>query len=107
MTRCQQDPSIRIVLPDDIGSSRRGQDSILPNDEVSDAICRADLEDRLNGLGTEVSTVAPDDVGRSVRLDGIKNGLNEIFGVVLGYDSIRDQERNCESTRPTPLVGRS
>ena len=83
VARRQEDPAVSLVFADHIGRGGGGQDRVLADDELFDAIGRPDLEDGLDGLGRKVATVASDDEGCATGVDGIKDGLDKVFGVVL------------------------
>ena len=83
MTGSEKDATVGLVLSDDVGGSRGGENAVLSDDELCDAIGRADLEDGLDGLWREVATVTADNEGLALGVDRVKDGLDEVFCVVL------------------------
>ena len=79
----EEDAAIGLVLADDVRGGGRGEDGILANDELGNAVGRADLENGLDGFGGEVATVATDDNGLALGLDGVEDCLDEVLGVML------------------------
>jgi hypothetical protein len=84
VARREQNPAVRLVLADDVGDGGRRQDRVLPDYEFCDAVRGSDLEDRLDGLWGEVAAVSTNDQRRPLGLDRVEDGLDEVFGVVLG-----------------------
>jgi hypothetical protein len=101
VARREEDTPVGVVLSDHVGRGGGGQDRVLADDELGHAVGGPDLEDSLDGLWGEVTTVASDDERCALCVDGVKDGLDEVFGVVL-------QERECLSGRDpsTEHVGR-
>lgn len=83
MTCSEENSASRFVLPDDIGRRWCGQDGVLADDELSNAIGRADLQNGLNSLRGEVSAITADDECRILDIDGVEDSLDEVFRVVL------------------------
>lgn len=79
----QEDTTVCLVLPDDVGGSGSGQDRVLSDDEPGDTIRRPNLEDDLHGLGGVVTAITTNDESLSFGVDRIEDGLDEVFGVVL------------------------
>ena len=79
----KEDTTIGLVLANNVRCSGGGEDRVLANDELSDTIGRTDLEDGLNGLGREETTVATDDKCLSLDIDRVKDGLDEVLRVML------------------------
>lgn len=83
MARSKQDTTVRLVFANDIGCCGGGENRILSNDEFLHPVSRPDLQDSLNGLWREVTTIASDDERRTVSLDGIEYSLNKVLSVML------------------------
>ena len=79
----EQDAAVRLVFANDIGCRRRRKNRILSNDELLHTVCRPDLQDSLNGLRGEITTITSDDERRTLGLDGVEYSLNKILGVML------------------------
>lgn len=105
MASSQKNTAICFVLSDNIGSSRSREDSVLSNDEFCYAICWTDLQDRLHCFWRKVTTVSTDDKSLADGLDGIKDGLNEVFGVML-TKYINQDDKTRSSGQYSPPVGR-
>jgi hypothetical protein len=87
MTRRQQYTTIGLVLADDVRARRRGEDAVLADEEVLDAVSGTDLEDGLDGLGHEEPAITSDEEGFGDGGDGVEDGLDEVLGVVLFVDA--------------------
>ena len=83
MTCREEDTAVGVVLSDHVGCGRGRQDRVLADNEFLHPVGGTDLQDGLDGLGGEITTVAPDDERRTLGVDGIKNGLDKVLGVVL------------------------
>ena len=83
MTGGQEDTTVGLVLPDNVGSSGGGQDSILSNNELGYTVCRSDLQDRLYGFWGEVASISTDHQSCAFGLDSVEDRLDEVLGVVL------------------------
>ena len=79
----EKDTSVCLVLADDVGGGGGGEDSVLANDELRDAVRRTNLQNGLDGLGGEVATVSADDDGLPLCIDRVKDGLDKVLCVVL------------------------
>lgn len=66
-----------------MGARGRGENSVLPDNELLHAVCRADLEDGLHGILHEVAAVAANYERVRHPVERIEDRLNEILGVVL------------------------
>lgn len=80
-------PSI-VVLPrsDQMRQSRRGQQSILGNDQFPDSIGGGNFNDHIDHLRTQKSTITSDHQYRAgffAPQTSVQNALNEVFGVVV------------------------
>ena len=80
----EQDTAVRLVLSDDVGSSRGRKNGVLSNDELRHTVGRTYPQDRLDGFWREESTVSTYNQGSTIGLNGIEDGLNEVLCVVLG-----------------------
>lgn len=85
VTGGQEDTTVGLVLPDDVGGSGGGEDGVLSNDELFHSIGRADLENRLDSLRGEVSTVSTDDDRLVLSVDGVEDSLDKVLCVVLWF----------------------
>jgi hypothetical protein len=83
MTGREQDSTRGFIFPDNVGGCRSRQNRVLSNNEFLYAIGGTDFEDGLYGFGREETTITTNDQGRSLDLDGVKDGLDEVFSVVL------------------------
>lgn len=83
MARREEDATVCFVLSDHVGRGRGGQDRVLADDKLFDAIGGTDLENGLDGLWGEVTTVTADNKCCTLCADGIEDGLDEVFGVML------------------------
>ena len=89
MASSEKDTAIGLVFADDVGGSGSREDSVLADDELGDTVGGANLKDSLDGLGGEVAAVAANDDGLALGLDRVKDGLDEVLGVVLENDGAR------------------
>lgn len=86
MASGQQDTASRLVLANDVGSSWGGEDGVLADDELGDAVGGGDAKDDLDGWNGEVTAVTTDDEGSTLGSwgrDRIEDSLDKVFGVVL------------------------
>ena len=82
----EQDAAGRLALADAVGNGRGGEDAVLADDEVLDAVSGCNLDDLLDALGRVVPPVAADDerrARRAGRRDALEDCLDEVLGVVL------------------------
>jgi len=79
----EEDTTISLVLADDVGSSRSGEDTVLSDNELLDAVGSTNLENDLDGLGGEISSVTTDDKGLALGVNRIEDRLDEVLCVVL------------------------
>ncbi len=64
MACSQEDSAGGFPLADDMAGGGCGEDAILADDELLDAVCRANLGDVLNDFGIPVASVDADDKSR-------------------------------------------
>lgn len=85
MARSEQDPTRRFVFTNNVGCGWGGEDRVLADDELGDAVGCCDAEDDLYGWDGEVAAVAADDECSAFCAcwDRIEDGLHKVFGVVL------------------------
>lgn len=80
----EQDTTSGLADTDDIARSRSAQNAILTDDELLDAVRRADLGNQLRDLGVPVSAITADD--ESAALDALgdreEDGGDESLAVV-------------------------
>jgi hypothetical protein len=57
----QEDTTSGAMLADDMAGSRSGQDAVLADQELFDAVCRSDLCNQLDDLRVPVTAVAAND----------------------------------------------
>lgn len=81
----QEDTSVGLVRPDDVRDGGSGEDGVVSDDELGDAVTGGETDDGLDGLSGEEPTVTSDDEGLACGTvgDGGKGGLDEVLGVVL------------------------
>ena len=83
MASGQENSACGLILPDDIGGSRGGQDRVFSNDKFPYTIGRTYFKNGLHGFRREKSAVAANDEGRILDVDGIKDRLYKVLCVVL------------------------
>ena len=83
------------------GGSGGGEDTVLANDELRDAVSRTDLQDGLHSLGAVVTTITTNDKGLALEVNGVKDSLNEVLRVMLEMGVMSDSERCNEDCRRT------
>ena len=100
MAGSEKDTAVRLVLADDVGGGGGGEDSVLANDELRDAVRRTNLQNGLDGLGGEVTAIATNDKCLALGVDRVEDGLNEVLGVVLRSSAMRSRamRRDCVRT---------
>lgn len=76
------------VLADNVRGGGRGKNTILSNDELGNTVGGTNFEYNLDCLWRIVATVSSNNNGGSLRVNGIKDSLNEVLGVVL-HDVMR------------------
>ena len=98
VARREENPTVGLVLSDHVGRGGGGQDRVLADDKLCDAVGGPDLEDGLDSLWGKVTTVASDDERGALCVDRIEDGLDEIFGVVL-QERVLERARSLNGTR--------
>jgi len=58
---CQENATCRPALADDMAGGWGGQDAVLPDQELLDAVCRPDLRNQLDHLRIPVPAIAAND----------------------------------------------
>ena len=79
----KEDTASSLVFSDDVGSGGSREDTVFPNDKFLDAIGGTDLQDDLNSLGAEKSSITSNNQGRAFGIDRAEDSLDEILRVVL------------------------
>ena len=71
MRGSQEDTTIGLVLPDDIRRGGGRKNSVGADDKLRDLVCGGDLDDDLDGLWREITTIATNHERGSLWLDRI------------------------------------
>ena len=79
----EEDTTERLVLPDHGRRGGGGEDPVVTDNELCNAVGRADLEDSLNCLWGPETTITTDDEGLTLGVDRVEDGLHKVLGVVL------------------------
>lgn len=86
VARREEDASRGLARADDVRDGGGGEDAVLADDEVRDAVACCDLDDLLDALGGVEASVSADDEGRVGGAGGgdpFEDGLDKVLGVVL------------------------
>ena len=83
MRGSQEDATVGLVLPDDVRRGGSGENPIGANDELSYIVRGGNLDDNLDGLWGEITTITANHERESLRLDRVEDGLHEVLRVVL------------------------
>lgn len=109
MRGCKEDATISLVLPDDVRRGGGREDSVGADDKLSHIVRGCDLDDDLDGLWREITTVATNNERESLGLDGIQNCLHEVLRVVLlnvdGYQGLIGRNPLNARDEILPLAG--
>ena len=81
--RRKKDTTIGLVLPDDVRRGGSRKDPVSADDKLGHAVRGSDLDDNLDGLWREITTIATNNEREALWLDGIEDGLYEVLRVVL------------------------
>jgi len=100
----EKDAASSFVFPYDVGSGGSREYTVFSDNKFLDTIGRTDLQDDLNGLGAEETSISSNDQGRAFGIDRAEDRLDEILRVVL--ISLDKQKRNFIRRRKIlPPVG--
>jgi len=88
----EEDAASSFVFPDDVGGGGSREYAVFPDDKFLDTIGRADLQNDLDRLGAEETSISSNDQGRAFGIDRAEDRLDEILRVVL--ISFDKQKRN-------------
>ena len=85
MTSCEEDTTGGLLDADQVAGGGCGEDTILTDQELLHAVCRANLCDNLGDLWVPVPAItANDEEGVLCAFwDGLDNRSDEVLGVVL------------------------
>jgi hypothetical protein len=103
----EEDATIRLALADQVGPSGRGENTVLADDELLDAVSGTDLENRLHGLLHEEPAVTADDEGVGDGVKSIEDCLNEVLGIVLQRHVSTCCFESDQADMRSPAAGRS
>jgi hypothetical protein len=79
----EQDTTVSLVFPNDIGRGGGREDTVLADDELRHTVGCANLADRLDHLVIEISTVTANNDCLVLGRDGVKDGLYKVLRIVL------------------------
>jgi len=81
----EEDTTGSLAVTDDMRDGGGGEDAVLSDDELRDAVTGGELDDLLDDLGRVVASVTTDDEGSvlGTSRDGGEDRLDEVLGVVL------------------------
>lgn len=65
MAGSQENTTGSLSLADDVAGSGCGQDAVLADEELLDAVCRTNLGNQLNDLGVPETAIATNDEERA------------------------------------------
>ena len=83
VTGRQQNSTSGFILTDHVRRRRGGKNGILSDNELSNAICRANFENRLYGFRRIITTISPNYEGGAFGFDRVEDGLDKVFCIVL------------------------
>jgi hypothetical protein len=79
----EENTASSFIFPNDVGSGGSRKDPVFPDDEFLDAIGRSDLQDDLNGVMAEETSVSTNDQSRAFGIDRAERRLYKVLRVVL------------------------
>ena len=98
----QEDTTVGLVLPDDIRRGGGRENSVSADDKLGHIVRGGDLDDDLDGLRREITTITTNHERESLWLDRIENGLHKVLRVVLtGVMCVRVRHEETPSVRET------
>ena len=91
MRGSEEDTTIGLVLPDDIRRGGSGENTVGADDKLGHIVRGSDLDNELDGLWREITTIATNHERKPFWLDGVESGLHEVLGVVLSGSDGRQE----------------
>ena len=79
----EEDTTIGLVLPDDIRRGGSRENTVGADDELGHIVRGGDLDNDLDGLWREITTIAANYERKSFWLDRVEDGLYEVLRIVL------------------------
>ena len=83
MGSSKEDTTIGLVLPDDIRRSGSRENPVGADDKLGHIIRGGDLDNDLDGLWREITTITTNHECESLWLDGVEDCLHEVLCIVL------------------------
>jgi hypothetical protein len=96
----EEDATSSFVFPDDVGSGGSRENTVFSDDKFLDTIGRADLQDDLDSLWAEETSITSNDQGRAFGIDRAEDRLDEILRVVL----ISFDKQKAKFIRPRKIL---
>ena len=79
----QQNSTGCFIFTDHVRCGRGGKNGVSSHYEFSNTICRADFEDGLYGFWGEITAISTDYKSGAFDCDGVEDGLDKVFCIVL------------------------
>ena len=91
VTGRQQNSTSGLIFTDHVRCGRSGKNGILSDYELSNAICRANFENRLYSFWRKITTISTNYEGGAFGCNRVEDGLNKVFCIMLMAKSIHLQ----------------